>query len=130
MDSSISRPKTVSAAGKLNVAGLVAAAAGIVIQIASGADYPTVPPGLIILLAAAGLVALGARWRWTTIVGVAVPTFLLVGGAIAQQARDQLGDPGQVGVFLGTVVQLLAMAVALVAGLVAARRSYQDRTRT
>jgi hypothetical protein len=130
MDSSISRPRTLSAAGKLNVAGLVAAAAGIVIQIASGADYPTVPPGLIILLAAAGLVALGARWRWTTIVGVAVPTFLLVGGAIAQQARDQLGDPGQVGVFLGTVVQLLAMAVALVAGLVAARRSYQDRTRT
>jgi hypothetical protein len=35
----------LSAAGKLNVAGLVAAAAGIVIQIASGADYPTIPPG-------------------------------------------------------------------------------------
>jgi hypothetical protein len=130
MDSSISRPRTVSAAGKLNVAGLVAAAAGIVIQIASGADYPTVPPGLLILLAAAGLVALGARWRWTTIVGVVVPTLLLVGGAIAQQARDQLGDPGQVGVFVGTVVQLLAMAVALVAGVAAAWRSYRHRTNT
>jgi hypothetical protein len=130
MDSSISRARTLSTAGKLNVAGLVAAAAGIVIQIASGADYPTVPPGLILLLAAAGLVALGARWRWTTIVGVVVPTFLLVGGAIAPQARDQLGDPGQVGVFLGTAVQLLAMAVALVAGLAAARQRYQDRTRT
>jgi hypothetical protein len=130
MDSSISRPRTVSAAGKLNVAGLVAAAAGIVIQIASGADYPTVPPGLIILLAAVGLVALGARWRWTTIVGVVVPTFLLVGGAIAQQARDQLGDPGQVGVFVGTVVQLLAMAVALVAGLAAAWQRYRHRIRT
>jgi hypothetical protein len=130
MDSSISRPRTVSAAGKLNVTGLVAAAAGIVIQIASGADYPTVPPGLIILLAAAGLVALGARWRWTTIVGVVVPTFLLVGGAIAQQARDQLGDPGQVGVFVGTVVQLLAMAVALVAGLAAAWQRYRHRIRT
>jgi hypothetical protein len=45
MDSSISRPRTLSAAGKLNVAGLVAAAAGIVIQIVSGADYPTIPPG-------------------------------------------------------------------------------------
>jgi hypothetical protein len=130
MDGSISRPRTVSAAGKLNVAGLVAAAAGIVIQIASGADYPTVPPGLLILLAAAGLVALGARWRWTTIVGVVVPTFLLVGGAIAQQARDQLGDPGQVGVFVGTVVQLLAMAVALVAGLAAAWQRYRHRIRT
>jgi hypothetical protein len=48
------------------------AAAGIVIQIASGAEYPTIPPGLIILLAAAGLVALATRWRWTTIVGVIV----------------------------------------------------------
>jgi hypothetical protein len=54
MDSAISRPRTWSAAGKLNVAGLVAAAAGIAIQIASGADYPTVPPGLILVLAAAG----------------------------------------------------------------------------
>ena len=130
MDSSISRPRTVSAAGKLNVAGLVAAAAGIVIQIASGADYPTVPPGLIILLAAVGLVALGARWRWTTIVGVVVPAFLLVGAVVASQARDQLGDPGQVGVFVGTVVQLLAMAVALVAGLAAAWQRYRHRIRT
>lgn len=105
------------------------AAAGIVIQIASGADYPTVPPGLIILLVAAGLVAMGTRWRWVTVVGVAVPTFLLIGGAIAPQARDQLGDPGQVGVFIGTAVQLLALAVALVAGVAAARRSYLVRTR-
>ena len=59
-----------------------------------------------------------------------VPTFLLVGGAIAQQARDQLGDPGQVGVFVGTVVQLLAMAVALVAGLAAAWQRYRHRIRT
>jgi hypothetical protein len=130
MDSAINRPRTWSAAGKLNVAGLVAAAAGIVIQIASGADYPTVPPGLIILLAAAGLVALGARWRWTTIVGVVVPAFLLVGAVVASQARDQLGDPGQVGVFVGTVVQLLATAVALVAGVAAAWRSYRHRTNT
>jgi hypothetical protein len=130
MDSAINRPRTWSAAGKLNVAGLVAAAAGIVIQIASGADYPTVPPGLIILLAAAGLVALGARWRWTTVVGVVVPAFLLVGAVVASQARDQLGDPGQVGVFVGTVVQLLAMAVALVAGVAAAWRSYRHRTNT
>jgi hypothetical protein len=128
MDSAIDRPRTWSAAGKLNVAGLVAAAAGIAIQIASGADYPTVPPGLILVLAAAGLVALGARWRWTTIVGVVVPAFLLVGAAITPQAREQLGDPSQVGVFVGTAVQLLAMAVALVAGLAATWRSYRHRT--
>jgi hypothetical protein len=118
----------LSAAGKLTVAGLVVAAAGIVIQIASGAEYPTVPPGLIILLVAAGLVALGARWRWTIIVGVIVSLFLLVGGALAPQSRDQLGDPGQVGVFIGTVIQLLALVVALVAGVAATRQSYRNQT--
>jgi hypothetical protein len=53
------------------------------IQIASGAEYPTIPPGLIILLAAAGVVALATRWRWTTIDEVIVSLFLLVGGALA-----------------------------------------------
>jgi hypothetical protein len=127
MPRAMSRSRSLSAAGKLTVAGLVAAAAGIVIQIASGAEYPTVPPGLIILLVAAGLVALGARWRWTPLVGVVVALFLLVGGALAPQARDQLGDPGAVGVFVGTVIQLLALVVALIAGVAATRQSYRTR---
>jgi hypothetical protein len=127
MQRATSRSRSLSAAGKLTVAGLVAAAAGIVIQIASGAEYPTIPPGLIILLVAAGLVALGARWRWTPLVGVVVALFLLVGGALAPQARDQLGDPGAVGVFLGTVIQLLALVVALIAGMAATRQSYRTR---
>lgn len=129
MDRSTSRPRRLSAAGKLTVAGLVTAAAGIVLQIASGAEYPTVPPGLIILLAAAGLVALATRWRWTIIVGVIVSLFLLVGGALAPQARGQLGDPRQVGVFIGTLLQLLALVIALVAGVVATRQSYQNPIR-
>jgi hypothetical protein len=127
MQRAMSRSRSLSAAGKLTVAGLVAAAAGIVIQIASGAEYPTVPPGLIILLVAAGLVALGARWRWTPLVGVVVALFLLVGGALAPQAREQLGDPGAVGVFVGTVIQLLALVVALIAGVAATRQSYRTR---
>jgi hypothetical protein len=126
MQRAMSRSRSLSAAGRLTVAGLVAAAAGIVIQIASGAEYPTVPPGLIILLVAAGLVALGARWRWTPLVGVVVALFLLVGGALAPQAREQLGDPGAVGVFVGTAIQLLALVVALIAG-VAASQSYRTR---
>jgi uncharacterized membrane protein len=129
MDRSISRPRRLAAAAKLTMACLVVAAAGIVIQIASGAEYPTVPPGLIILLATAGLVAFGARWRWTIIVGVIVSLFLLAGGALAPQTRDQLGDPTQVGVFIGTVIQLLALVVALVAGVAATRQSYRTQTR-
>jgi len=63
MDGPASRPRKMSPAAGFTVACLVVAAAGIVIQIASGAEYPTIPPGLIILLAAAGLVALATRWR-------------------------------------------------------------------
>jgi hypothetical protein len=129
MDSPTSRPMRLAPAASLTVAGLVVAAAGIVIQIASGADYPTVPPGLVILLAAAGLVALATRWRWTTIVGVIVSLFLLVGGILAPQAREQLGDPGEVGVFVGTVIQLLALVVALIAGVAATRHFYRTQTR-
>jgi hypothetical protein len=125
----MSGARSLSVAGKLTVAGLVVAAAGIVIQIVSGAEYPTVPPGLIILLVAAGVVALGSRWRWTALVGVIVSLFLLVGGALAAQVRDQLGDPTRVGVFVGTVIQLLALAIALIAGVVAARQSYRTRPR-
>jgi hypothetical protein len=129
MDNSTSRPRRLSAAASLTVAGLVVAAVGIVIQIASGANYPTIPPGLLVLLVAAGLVGLATRWRWTMIVGVIVSLFLLVGGALAPQARQQLGDPGQVGVFIGTVIQLLALVVALVASVAATRQLYRTQTR-
>jgi uncharacterized membrane protein len=129
MDRPTSRPRNSAPAASLAVAGLVVAAAGIAIQIAAGAEYPTIPPGLIILLAAAGLVALAARWRWTTIIGVIVSLFLLVGGALAPQAREQLSDPSQVGVFIGTVIQLLALVVALVAGVAATRQLYRTQTR-
>jgi hypothetical protein len=63
-----------------------------------------------------------------TIVGVIVSLFLLVGGALAPQTREQLGDPGQVGVVIGTVIQLLALVVALVAGVAATRQRYRTQT--
>lgn len=105
----------------LNIAGLVVAAVGIVIQIAGGADYPTVPPGLLILLAAAALIYF-APWRWTAIIGVLVPLFLLVGGVIAPNSRDYLGDPGTFGPFIGTIVQGIGIVAALVGGVVVVSR--------
>ena len=115
----------MSAAGKLTVAGLVAAAGGIAIQIASGADYSTVPPGLVILLVATGLVALATRWWWTPLAGLVVSAFLLLGGAVASNTRDHLGDPEEVGVFIGTVIQPLALVIALVASVAATRQGYK-----
>jgi hypothetical protein len=110
----------------LNVVGLMVAAAGIMIQYGSGVDYPTIPPGAIILLAAAAVVAFGP-WRWSPFVGLVAALFLSIGGAIATIAgngfSETLGDPGEIGGFAGAVVQIVGLAIALPAGIVAARRS-------
>jgi hypothetical protein len=112
-------------AAMLNVAGLVVAAAGIMIQYVSGVDYPTVPPGPIILLAAAAVVAFGP-WRRSPFVGLGAAVFLSIGGAIATIAgngfSETLGDPGEVGGFAGAAVQIVGLAIALPAGIVASMR--------
>jgi len=108
---------------RLLVVGLVVAAAGMLVQYASGVDYPTIPPGPIISLAAAALVAFGP-WRWAPVVGLAVAAFISIGGAIATIAGNgftpQLSDPGAVGGFAGTLVQIAGLLIALAAGVVAA----------
>ncbi len=76
---------------KINVAALVVVAGGLLILFVSVPDrFPTVPPGPIILLAAAGLVAF-APGRWTPFVGVVVPLAIFVGGLMTG-APDLLGD--------------------------------------
>jgi hypothetical protein len=114
---------SLSSSGKLTVTALLVGAAGIVIQIVSGADYPTVPPGLIILLVAAGLVAFGP-WRWTPVVGTAVGLFLFV-GFFASGTAGLLLDPSQFGRFVGVWVQFLAVIVAIVTGIVPTIQNYR-----
>jgi hypothetical protein len=113
---------SLSPAAKLNAAGMVIAIAGIVVQLAAGVDYPTVPPGPIILAVAAGIVVF-TRQRWTPLVGVVVPLFLLVGGVIAASvnADNALRHPADVAAFTGTVVQMVGVLVALIAGVRALR---------
>jgi hypothetical protein len=110
----------------LSVVGLVVAAAGIMFQYVSGVDYPTVPPGAIILLAAAAVVAFGP-WRWSPFAGLGAALFLSIGGAIATIAgngfNETLGDPGEVGGFAGALIQIAGLALALSAGIVAAKRN-------
>jgi hypothetical protein len=95
------------------------------IQYVSGVDYPTIPPGPLILLVGAAVVAFGP-WRWSPVVGLVVALFVSIGGVIATVAGDgftpQLSDPGAVGGFAGTLVQLVGLGVAVPAGVVAARR--------
>ena len=113
-------------ASKLTVTALLVAAAGFVIQIVSGVDVPTVPPGLVIMVVAAGLVAF-LPWRWIPVVGAAVGLFLLV-GFFASGAVGSLLDPSRLGVLIGAWVQFLAVILAVVAGIVATVQNYRGRT--
>jgi len=117
---------SLSLASKLTVAALLVAAAGIVIQIISGVDFPTVPPGLIILLVAAGLVAFGP-WRWTPVVGTVLGLWLLIGFSLSGEA-GRLLDPGQFGGFVGLWIQFLAVIVSVVAGTVATIQNYRTNS--
>jgi hypothetical protein len=117
---------SLSLNGKVTVAALLVAAAGFVIQIGSGVDVPTVPPGLVIMLVAAGLVGL-LPWRWMPVVGTAVGLFLLV-GFFGSGAVGSLLKPSQLGVFVGAWVQFLAAIVAVVAGIAATIQNYWTRS--
>lgn len=123
---SVNRKGSFSTARKLNVVGLVAVASAIVIQLIAGVEYPTIPPGLIILPTAAALVAFGARWRWTSIVGLVVPLFMTVGGLVATPGlMGLLANASDVAVFSSAIIQLLGLLLAIITGFVATAQSYR-----
>jgi len=110
----------------VTAAALVTAAVGVGIQILGGADYPPVPPGAVLLLIAASVCVL---WRrgWAPLVAVAVALFLLVGAVATPDAADHLNRPVGSGQFLGTVAQLVAVAVALIAAIAASTQERRAR---
>ena len=122
------RPSSLSSASKVTVAALLVAALGFAIQIFSGIDVPTVPPGLVILVVAATVVAL-LPWRWVPVVGAFVGLFLFV-GFFASGALGNLLDPSRFGVLVGAWIQFLALIVAVAGGLVATIQNYLKRLRT
>ena len=122
------RPSSLSPASKLTVAALLVAALGFAIQIVSGIDVPTVPPGLVILVVAATVVAL-LPWRWAPVVGAFAGLFLFV-GFFASGALANLLDPSRFGVLVGAWIQFLALFVAVAVGLVATIQNYRKRPRT
>lgn len=110
--------RSATAARTLTIASLVVAPLGIGILILSGVDFPPVPPGVVIPLVGAALVAALRRW-WSPALGAAVAAFLLVGLLVTGLAIQGLYDPSDVGVFVGTAVLFLGLIVALVSGIVA-----------
>ncbi len=120
------QPISLSLAGKLTVAALLVAALRFAIQIVFGLTVPTIPPGLVILLVAAALVAF--LWqRWAPTVGVVVVVFMLV-GFFASGALVNLFDSARLGVLAGAWVQFIVVLATIVTGIVATVQKYRSRT--
>ena len=115
----------LSMGAKLTIAALVVAAGGVVIQIAAGHPYPTVPPVFFILLIPAALIAFG-RWRWAPVPAILAGAFLTFGLFASGQA-GRLFDRGNPGDSLGLWVQTLAVLVATAAAVVATAQNYLGR---
>jgi hypothetical protein len=117
---------SLSSSSKVTIAALLVAALGFAIQIVSGIEVPTVPPGLVIMLVAAAAVGL-LPWRWAPVVGIAVGLFLFV-GFFASGAVGNLLDPSQFGVLVGAWIQFLSVIVAVAAGTVATIQNYRTKS--
>ena len=106
------------------VAALLVGAAGIALLWAGGVEFPVaVPPGLVILLVGAAVVA-GVRRTWSAWLGCALGVFVVTGFLVAGLAGDGfaylLGREGPL-VAAGQVVQLAGVVTAAVSSFLLAR---------
>jgi len=118
---SLEAVKGLSTATKVNVAGLVLTAAGMLKQIAAGSTlYPSLT-GPIVLIAAAIFVTFGPG-RWTPWAGLVLPLVLGVGAIVAAIMTGgfiaQLTDAGKPALVLGSLVQVIGLIAAIGGGVV------------
>lgn len=114
---------SVSPAIKVTVAGLAVASAGFVLQMLGGRDFPPIPPGLVILIAATAAAAF-VPWRWAPLAGTLVGLALLI-GLVASGSVGMLFDPSLPVALIGLWIQNLALIVVVVASIVAVRGTNQ-----
>jgi hypothetical protein len=110
---------------KLTIAGLVVGAIGIAVLWAAGVAFPIYPPPGILILGAGALFLSLFRMRWTPVVGVALGLFIAVGFLISPTGIDNLTGVHGAAVAVGTVVQLVGVITAVVAGAVATAAGYR-----
>jgi hypothetical protein len=99
---------------------LLTAAVGIYVQLLGGADYPVVPPGALILVAAAGIVWF-VPWRGAPVAAILVALFLIFGLFASDQAT-RLFEVETVLDTLGLWIQMVSVVVAFVTGVIALLR--------
>ena len=107
-------------AAKLSVAGLVLAAAGMLLQTIAGSTlYPSLA-GPIVLLLTALLVVFGPA-RWTRYVALLIPLVLglgaLVAAAMTGDFIGQLTNIGNAGLVLGSWMHVAGLIAALAGGV-------------
>ncbi|RSN48037.1 hypothetical protein DMC64_12560 [Amycolatopsis sp. WAC 04197] len=116
-----------STAAVANAFFLFVGVAGLIIQIVSGVPgFPDIPPGPFILGVTGILVlTLAARYRWILFLGVAAPTFILVGALLEGSFWGRLANVGDFGPFVGTVLLIGGVIAAAVSGVVAVSAAYR-----
>ena len=112
--------RRLSTAAKVNAAGLVLTAAGMLVQIASGSTlYPSIT-GPIVLIVTAIFVVFGPA-RWTAWVGLVVPLVLGLGAIVAAvmtgEFIDQLTDFSKPGLFVGSLMHVIGLIAAVTGGV-------------
>ena len=113
---------------RLTVVALLIAAVGFVTQMVAGVtDTPTIPPGLVVILVAAGLVAF-VPGRWMPLAGVVAGVFNLVASVVVD-AMDRLVDPTPVAGFIGAWLMHIGLIAACVVGTIATVRNARVATR-
>jgi hypothetical protein len=117
---------------KLTVAGLVTVAVSLWMQWLSGDPaYPRFPPGPVLFIGVAAIVVFGARWWWTPLIGALISLLTTSGWFVRLPAEMlRLTHPGEVGkfaagIFIGTLLQILALLVTDIAGLAAAVQNFR-----
>lgn len=118
----------------LTLAGLVGTAVGIWIQAFAGdpdyAAFGRFPPGPIILVILAFIIAFGSRYRylrWLPILGTLLSIQIVVGAFVLPGTARRLNNPGAIVPFVGTVIQMLSLVTTILAGVVATVQSYRVR---
>ncbi len=106
---------------------LLTAAVGIFLQYLSGVgDFPTIPPGPIVLTVLAVIVSF-LPWRWVPILGTLMGISLIV-GFFLNESVDRFSDLTPLLGFLGLWIQVAGVIAAIGAGALATIRNYQHET--
>ena len=120
------KTSTLPIAGKVTIIALIAATAGVIMQIISGAPYPPVPPVFFILLIPAAIIAFG-QWRWRWLIAIIAGLFLSL-GLFTSGAYRRLFNSNNPGDAIGLWIQALAVGIAVIAAMVAFVHNNKSRS--